>query len=427
MSTQKPNQSVRLTQKLAESAPIPAYGQAFLRDQALAGFGLRITAANVRSFILERRVEGKVRRITLGRLGELNVEQARRKAQALTGKIAMGINPIAEKERDRICAITLAQAFGAFKRARKELRERTLYDYERLLKAPFGDWQSRPLVSITKDMVVKRHREMGEQRGNAYANLAMRFLRSLFNFAIAEYEDGFGRPLLTSNPVARLTQTRAWFRESRRQSVIKVHELPAWREAVCSLRRSKDPLAATVADYLLLLLLTGLRRNEAARLTWDRVDLKEATLRIVDTKNREPHLLPLGPFLVEMLEARKDNTSGAFVFGGEGPAGHLVEPKRQIAKVVAESAVSFTLHDLRRTFITAAESIDIPPYTLKRLVNHRVRSDVTQGYIVSDLERLREPMRRIESFLLRASGIKESAPVITLPAGESVNRQRSGP
>jgi len=390
------NQSVKLTQKLAQSAPAPAAGQAFLRDTVTQGFGLRITAAGARSFIVEKRIEGKERRRTLGRLGELNLEQARRKAQKFLGDLANGINPIVEKERDRICAITLAQTFQDFKRARSELKKRTLYDYERLLKVAFADWQSRPLMAITKAHVANRHHELGEKSGHAYANLAMRFLRSLLNFAIAHYEDGFGEPLLTSNPVLRLTQTRVWFRERRRQTVIKPYELPAWRKAICNLRGDEESFADTVADYLLVLLLTGLRRSEAARLTWDRVDLKDATLRIEDTKNHEPHLLPLGPLLVELLETRKREASSAFVFPGEGTSGFLIEPKRYVAKVATESGVSFTLHDLRRTFITVAESIGTPPYSLKRLVNHQVRGDVTQGYIVSDVERLREPMANIE-------------------------------
>jgi integrase len=408
------NQSVKLTKRVVDAVAVPAAGQTFVRDTELKGFALRVTAADVRAFVVEKRIEGKVRRITLGRYGELTVEQARRAAQALLGQVAMGQNPIGEKERERLRAITLAHAFADFKRVRGKLKARTLYDYERLMAVALADWQTRPLVAITKDLVAKRHRELGESRGEAYANLAMRFLRSLLNFALARYEDGFGSPLLAENAVRRLTQTRAWFHTSRRQTVIKPHELPAWYQAVGALRSESSPFAHTVADYLVTLLLTGLRRGEAARLTWDRVDLKDASLRIVDTKNREPHFLPIAPFLAELLARRARGARSAYVFPGEGRAGFLVEPKRYVAKVIELSRVAFTLHDLRRTFITVAESIGVPPYALKRLVNHRVRSDVTEGYIVSDLERLREPMRQIERFLLRATGIAPSAQVIAL-------------
>lgn len=69
-------------------------------------------------------------------------------------------------------------------------------------------------------------------------------------------------------------------------------------------------------------------------------------------------------------------------------------------KVTEASGVAFTIHDLRRTYITIAESLDISAYALKRLVNHKMSNDVTAGYIISDVERLRDPMQRITSQLL---------------------------
>lgn len=329
-STWKPNQSVKLTKTVIDAAPIPAAGQVFLRDAELKGFGLRITSSGVKSFIVEKRIDGRVRRTTIARYGELTAEQARKEALKVLGQIATGINPIAEKERARIQRITLKDAFEDFVKARKELKARTLYDYQRLITLPLGDWQHRPLHHVTKDMVAKRHTELGRNSGEAYANLTMRFLRSVFNFAMAHYEDGFGRPLLTENPVARLTQTRAWYRAERRLTVIKVHELEAWYRSVDRLKHGRPAdrptdrtsSADTVADYLLTLLLTGLRRQEAARLTWDHVDLKDRTLTIPDPKNRVPHTLPLSDYLVDLLNQRKAVANSAFVFPGDGRQGY---------------------------------------------------------------------------------------------------------
>jgi integrase len=76
--------------------------------------------------------------------------------------------------------------------------------------------------------------------------------------------------------------------------------------------------------------------------------------------------------------------------------------------------VEFCFHDLRRTFITIAESIDVAPYTIKRLVNHTMRNDVTAGYIVSDLERLRGPMQKIADFIAKALLPKPAAPIHNL-------------
>jgi integrase len=81
---------------------------------------------------------------------------------------------------------------------------------------------------------------------------------------------------------------------------------------------------------------------------------------------------------------------------------------------MAATGITFTLHDLRRTFITVAESLDIPAYALKRLLNHKMSNDVTAGYIITDVERLRIPMQRITDFMLRSAKLRETAQVIEL-------------
>jgi integrase len=88
------------------------------------------------------------------------------------------------------------------------------------------------------------------------------------------------------------------------------------------------------------------------------------------------------------------------VFFAVGARGHLREPKKWVYKVTKASGIKFGLHDLRRTFTTIAESFDLSMYTLKRLLNHREGRDVTAGYIVLDVERLRRPMERISDCLL---------------------------
>lgn len=65
-------------------------------------------------------------------------------------------------------------------------------------------------------------------------------------------------------------------------------------------------------------------------------------------------------------------------------------------------------------FITIAESLDIPAYALKRLLNHKTGADVTAGYIVIDVKRLREPMQKITDFILKAARAKPSAEVVDL-------------
>ncbi len=389
-------------------------------DDTMKGFGVRVTSGGTKAFFVEKLVNGKLRRMTIGRYPEITVEQARKEAQKLLGKIATGIDPVAEKNEKKAKAVTLKNVFADYLNARKSLKATTLADYQRIMEYSFSDWQNKPLLGITKDMVAKRHRKLGE-RSEARANLSMRFLRALFNFAAGEYEDAKGKSLVLENPVKRLSHTRAWYRVERRQTVIKPHELAVWYNAVMTIEDERSTAkSAILRDYLLLVLFTGLRRNEAIKLKWNQIDFKAKTLSIADTKNHQTHVLPLSDFLYNLLLSRHTQSATEFVFPGDGKTGYIVEPRKVMDKVISKSGVSFTLHDLRRTFITIAESLDIPAYALKRLLNHKMNHDVTAGYIVMDVERLRAPMQMITDHFLKLMGAKESAKIIDLKKKETI-------
>lgn len=397
---------MKLTKTVVDRCSIPSPTppatkcQVFLRDDAMRGFALRITSGGVKTFILEKRIKGKVKRITLGRYPDLTAEQARRQAQKMLGEIATGLDPVAKAKRERDESITLGEVFEDYLEARRNLKESTIHDYRRHLKGAFADWRDKPLKRINKEMVATRHAQLGE-KSPARANNAMRVLRALFNFAEGEYETETGESLFPDNPVRRLSNARSWYKVPRRTSVIKAHELRAWYEAVLTLTDDGQEL---VRDYLLLILFTGLRRTEAASLPWSQVDFDERSLTVVDTKNGETHVLPLTDFLFDLLKQRKAAVDSPFVFPGTGKTGYLNNHNKPMAKVAERSGVAFTLHDLRRTFITIAEGLDISAYALKRLLNHKMTNDVTSGYIITDVERLREPMQRVTDFIMEAVG-----------------------
>lgn len=421
MSTKPPNAGVRLTKTSLLKLLPPESGQRFIRDSELRGFGVRITASGRKSFILEKRIDGRVRRMTIGREGELTVAQARNRAQQLLGQIALGEDPVAKKRRERAQSVTLGEAYHDFLESRPRLSPTTRSDYDRTFEKVLGDWARRPLHSLTGAMVLKRHQELALTRGEQGANNYMRALRAVFNYALDRYVDGQGHPVLSSNPVLMLTRTRSWFPVERRQTVIRPHQLPAWHRAVEAQRDNAHPqsMGDTVADLLLFVLFTGLRRREATTLKWVDVEMEHRSFTISKTKNGRAHSLPFSNFIESILVRRLGARVNEYVFTGYEGRGCVVEPKRHLDHIVKTSGVPFTMHDLRRTFLTFAEAINLSAYTIKRLANHSTRGDVTAGYIISDLERLRTPMEEIERYLLSAMGV-ESVPTVVRferPAG----------
>jgi integrase len=398
---------MKLTKTAIDKLPAPKDAPALHRDDELKGFGVKVFTSGIKTFFLEKRVGGKVKRITIGRYGELTCEQARRQAVKLAGEIASGGDPVADKARRKLEGTTLRQAVTDYK-ARRSLKPQTLFDIDRCMTECLADWLDKPLAAITGDMAVKRHREHGRDRSEARANLALRYLRAIFNFAQAEYTTADGEPVIAANPVRKLSQTKSWFRVDRRSTVIKPTEIGAWVNAVLGLP------GPDIRDYLQLVVLTGLRRQEALNLAWADVDLSAKTLTARGTKNRRDHTLPLSDYLLDMLTRRKAASASGYVFADN--QGRRISNFRYAQAAVEKACgVSFCIHDLRRTYATVAESLDIPAYALKALLNHADGSDVTAGYIIVTAERLRAPMQKITDFVLKAAGIKPTAEIIELP------------
>lgn len=404
---------MKLTKRALETLKPPRKGYALHWDDEIKGFGVRITAGGAFAFIYQRRIHGRTRKFTLGRFPAITPDQARKRAQHIALEITEGKDPAAERKLQRTKSITLAEAVADYLRDR-DLKPRTLADIKRRMRR-LSDWQSLPIKEITRDMVVTRHRKIGEITPSS-ANAVMRYLRAVMNYAAEAYGTG-NAPFLTDIPTRRLSATRSWYRIERRRTLIAVHDLAKWWQAVESL--ATDPLfrhGPEYRDYFQFVLLTGLRRSEAQGLTWKDVDLAARTITIRDTKNREPHVLPLTDYLQTIMERRKQRSKGPFVFAT--PDSERVDNWRYALDAITKrSGVTFCIHDLRRTFATIAESLDLPAYAIKRLLNHKMGSDVTAGYIVITPERLRTPMQKITDFILKAAGIKASADVVELKAG----------
>lgn len=392
------------------------------RDTELKGFCVRARKASdgtlSKTYIVHSKVRGtsKLVLVTIGRHGVITAENARLEAIRILGQMARGENPnveLQEKQEearkeevrratmDELGRRTLGDLLSEYLSTRN-LRENTATDYERLVNRCLKEWLDLPVVKISRDMVQEKHVAMSVAHP-AQANYTMRVLRALFAYAIAVYEDEDGKPLLTQNPVDRLRHARLWNRVPRRQRVIRPAQLESWYASV-------EKLRPDARDLLLLELFTGLRQSEAMSVKWKNVDFKHDTILIEDTKNHTSFMIPMSTYLKEIMAERHSVTgNGAYVFPGR-LKGHITDIRDSINFVIRDSGVEFSEHDLRRTFETTAESLDISYYTLKKLLNHKTGSDPTAGYIVTSAERMRQATQKIADFLARNMGMPEPQP-----------------
>ncbi len=411
---------MNLTKSTVESLPVPASGQSLFWDDKLRGFGLRITPSGARSYIVQGRVAGKTRRVTLGAHGRITCDEARRKAKAALVALDDGIDPQVEKKRAVSLAVTLRDVAAVYCRERRtskggELTQNTKLDIERHMRRSFSDWADKPISNITRDLCSARFSEMTE-RGPAQANQAFRILRALINYAMEAYRPG-GVPILLENPVKVISGKKMWNPNVAKSSRIPMERIGAVWNMVQERRTSPAVLAIgqTGADVAIFLMLTGCRWSEAAQLTWDRVNLDGGFWNLPDPKNHNPVTLPLSAPVRNMLENRPRVEGNPFVFPARSKTGFITDARFTFAEISEVAGMRLTPHDLRRTFAAIAGKCGIELWKTKLLMNH-ISSDVTiTNYTeTSDMRYLSGEAEQIAAWVVQQGIIAAAGNVVQL-------------
>ena len=402
-------------------APDPSGMQKLYWDADLIGFGVLCSGkTNGKTYVVQRNVNGKSRRVTIGSTKAFTLSEARDRAIKLLAKMYDGIDPKAERRASRASGLKLGQVLEDYLADNKGLREKTAADYRATVHRYLSDWLDLSLKEIDRDMVKERHLQIQEAvaknkrrdaTGHSAANGTMRVLRLIWNYAKELNQD------LPDNPVTRLSRVKAWFPENRRDSIVRDSDLPVFYEAVTNLKNTVQ------RDYILLMLFTGLRRSEAAALTWDEADLEERVIRLPRARTKDGRRLdlPMSDFVYELLLAQRDLRSNErWVFPAESKSGHVEEPRFALDIVAEKTGLYVRPHDLRRTFITIARRCRLSEYDLKGLVNHSLGGDVTAGYVIDSWEDLREPMQIVTGHLLEKIGRVQLVDRQTSPEGAEV-------
>ncbi len=348
----------RTTEKqLRELAP-PDRGHKIVYDETVKGFGFRITAAGARSFVLNYRVAGRERRITIGSSPDWTFKAARELGKLLKRRIDMGEDPMRGRDEER-AALTIAQLCDVFEAEHLPSRRATTReDYRSLMRLyirpHFG---SMKVGALRHTDVAALHREIAK-RAPYRANRMLAVLSVMMARAVKE---GW-RP---DNPASGVAKAH----EEKRERFLAPAEIARLTEALAAHPEKMS------SNAVRLLLLTGARRGEVLSATWEQFDLSAGVWSkpSASTKQRRAHRVPLSaPARALLADMQREAVPGCpLVFPSSKTSRPLTEIKRTWASVCKTAGLaSVRLHDLRHSYASVLASSGLSLHIVGALLGH---------------------------------------------------------
>jgi integrase len=272
---------------------------------------------------------------------------ARRAASQANSNLRAGGDPRQDERGLR----TLIDRYLAHHVADK--RPKTQGERRRHLLRDWGPYHARPAASLTRADLARHKLKLKAEHGPIAANRSAASLRAALTWAV---DQGL---LDTVPPFPRMAKGE----ERGRDRVLSLDELRAIWAATAG---------GSDHDVIVrLLMLSGQRREEVGGMRWAELDLERGLWSLPGsrTKNGRAHQVPLSRQAVALLGAREGLPGREYVFGeAEGSFSGWSRCKRRLD---ARSGVSgWTLHDLRRSFVTHLAELGISPHVIEAAVNH---------------------------------------------------------
>jgi integrase len=321
-----------------------------------------------RSWALRYRYHGRPRKFTLGGYPALGLKEARAAALQALASVAAGVDPAAEKTAARAAAkAARRQSSGAVERVIDDFiglyakpNTRDWRETQRLLKQFAMAWEGRPLAEIAKADIHRVLDGIVARGAPISANRAFTQLRKMCRWALS-------RGIIEHSPCEGI---QAPSTEKPRDRVLSLEELRlVWRAA--------EKLGYPYGPITQLLILTGARRSEIGRITWDEIDFEKRlwTLPAERSKNKRAHVLPLSPQVVAILQSLPRFAGSKMVFSPSGkiPDSFAYAKIRLDAAIAAENGEqlpAWIFHDFRRCVASGIAALGVNLPTIERALNH---------------------------------------------------------
>lgn len=344
-------------------------------DTVQKGLALRITESGHKSWSVHYRIDGKLRRYTIGPVDKFTLADARRKAYEVSRDAATkGKDAGAEKRAKRLQAKqgeTVADLVKAYLEKHAKRHKRSWPADDRMFNAEvLPHWRHRKVKEITRRDVRALIEAIADRGSPITANRCLALIRKTWNFAIQQ-------DWIEANPAALLQKPGV---EASRARVLTDDEI---RLVWAAIDAERPAMRALVR----LRLITAQRGSELVAMRWSDIDGDWLTIPPTVTKNKTEHrvfltdlaheALALVPRIVDADGNVDDRVFPAAV--GKGTMTDLKQAGRRIAaRVLAElqkvdptvEAFDFRAHDLRRTAATKMAEAGVDPMHISLVLNH---------------------------------------------------------
>lgn len=394
----------KLTKRVVDATASDPARKVMVWDAELKGFGLRVTPAGVKSYVVSYRTpQGSKREFTIGKHGSpWTCEMAREKAREVLHGLTQGVDPLEAKVAAR-AVVTI-----------KELGE--LYLEEGPAERPekkASSWQNdrslflrhivpliggKPLTGLTQtdiskmqadivagktaaDIKTGKHGRAIITGGKGIASHAVVCLKAALQFAVR-------RKLLQQNPAIGVELHRP----KKMERFLSEGEVLLFSKAIGALWE-EGALDQAWMTAMHLLMLTACRKNEVLGLEWSWIDFERGVVRFPDSKTGAK-VTPLGKDAMTLLAEVPRVAGSPYVFPAFRGDGHAVGLQRvwskvrlraaSIAREEAEKAgldpntapnlTTVRIHDLRHTFASFAVADGASLFIVGKVLGHKQAS-----------------------------------------------------
>lgn len=363
--------------------PAPKGKRAEVMDLGHHKLMLRVTDRGHKSFLYLGRFPGSIHptRRSLGDYPTVTLERAREKAREFDALLEKGIDPRDEqmrlqREQDEVRRKGLENTFEL--RVREYLRtyckkHRQIGETTRLVeKELLPEWRTRTINSITTGDVRALVAKVVERSPSVGRNV-LTLCKSFFAWA-ADLE------FVAVSPAASISTKRLIGKRSPRERVLDDGE-------VIALWRATERLEYPLKQFFRMVLLTGVRRDEAAGMEWKEVSGTTWTIPPSRFKSECSHAVPLTAPVMALLDECRRFDDAAYVFsttkGMFGLSGSFSRWKVDLDKMMAEElgrpVENWQIHDLRRVVRSRLAQLKVAPHIAERCIGHGPRG-ITRVY-----------------------------------------------